>query len=571
MTASIPASAIVAVNPGVLATAGNALGLNGLFLTSGTRVPLGTVASFSTADAVSDYFGATATETLYANVYFAGYDNSTVKPGNLLISQYPTGSVAAYLRGGNVSALTLTQLQALSGVLVVTIDAVVKTSSSINLSSATGFSNAATLINTALGSTGPVAAVVTGSIATTAGGTLTVTAVSSGTLAVGDILAGSGITSGTTITALGTGTGGTGTYLVSVSQTASSTTVTATVQAVLYDSQSGAFTVTSGTTGASSTIGFGSGSIAAGLKLTAATGAATSQGSVLYVPGTAMNAIKAATQDWVSFCTDFEPSSADKVLFASWTNDQNDRYAYICWSTEAAALTVPDTTSAGALIIAAGYSGTTMIYQPSDLYAAPFVCGAIASLDFARTNGRATLAFRSQSGLTAGVTNETSAANLLTNGYNFYGAYATAHDGFTFFYNGSVTGDFDWLDSYVDQIWLNSNLQLALLTLLTNSGSVPYNPAGYAMIDAACSDPINAALNAGAIRTGVALSASQIASVNAAAGVDISAALQTRGWYLQVSPATAATRVARGSPPITLWYTDGGSIQAVTLASIEIQ
>lgn len=69
-----------------------------------------------------------------------------------------------------------------------------------------------------------VAAVVTGSIATTV---LTVTAVTSGKLSVGQTISGSGITAGTKITALGTGTGGTGTYTVDTSQTASSTTVTA--------------------------------------------------------------------------------------------------------------------------------------------------------------------------------------------------------------------------------------------------------------------------------------------------------------------------------------------------------
>jgi hypothetical protein len=59
-------------------------------------------------------------------------------------------------------------------------------------------------------------------------GTLTVTAVGSGTVYVGSVLAGSGVTSGTTVTALGTGTGGTGTYIVDLTQTASSTTITAT-------------------------------------------------------------------------------------------------------------------------------------------------------------------------------------------------------------------------------------------------------------------------------------------------------------------------------------------------------
>lgn len=58
-------------------------------------------------------------------------------------------------------------------------------------------------------------------------GVLTVSAVGSGALGVGDVLSGSGVTAGTTITALGTGTGGTGTYIVDKSQTAGSTTITA--------------------------------------------------------------------------------------------------------------------------------------------------------------------------------------------------------------------------------------------------------------------------------------------------------------------------------------------------------
>lgn len=57
------------------------------------------------------------------------------------------------------------------------------------------------------------------------GTTLDVTAVSSGTLNVGDIVYGSGVAPITKITALGTGTGGIGTYTVSVSQTRTSTTL----------------------------------------------------------------------------------------------------------------------------------------------------------------------------------------------------------------------------------------------------------------------------------------------------------------------------------------------------------
>lgn len=59
-------------------------------------------------------------------------------------------------------------------------------------------------------------------------GTFTAASALSGLFAVGSVLSGSGVTAGTTITALGTGTGGLGTYIVDTTQTASSTTIAGT-------------------------------------------------------------------------------------------------------------------------------------------------------------------------------------------------------------------------------------------------------------------------------------------------------------------------------------------------------
>lgn len=86
----------------------------------------------------------------------------------------------------------------------------------MNLNS-TDLSNGVSVLTTA--------AVVTGSIATT---TLTVTAVTSGTLDIGQVISGTGITAGTRIIAFGSGSGGTGTYTVDISQTVASTTINAT-------------------------------------------------------------------------------------------------------------------------------------------------------------------------------------------------------------------------------------------------------------------------------------------------------------------------------------------------------
>lgn len=68
-------------------------------------------------------------------------------------------------------------------------------------------------------------AVVTGSIALFV---LTVTAVTSGTLSIGQVISGTGVTAGTRIVAFVSGSGGVGTYTVDKSQTVLSTTISAT-------------------------------------------------------------------------------------------------------------------------------------------------------------------------------------------------------------------------------------------------------------------------------------------------------------------------------------------------------
>jgi hypothetical protein len=102
-----------------------------------------------------------------------------------------------------------------------------------------GYSYGQNLTQATIGSTSN--AVVTGSIA---GNTLTVTGVTSGSLAPGDTITGSGITVGTVIIA---GSGGTGTYTLSDSQTLSSETITAPSVTWAYEGDSWALYVDSTT------------------------------------------------------------------------------------------------------------------------------------------------------------------------------------------------------------------------------------------------------------------------------------------------------------------------------------
>lgn len=580
--ASIPASDIVDVVPNVLDAGGNALDANGVALTTNARVPIGAVQPFSNASDVGDYFGPDTDEKAAADTYFLGFDDSSVKPGSMLFAQYPTAKVAAFLRGADVSETTLAELQAMTGDLTITVDGFQYAASAVNLSAATSFSSAATIIATALDALAPTGASFTGALSVPPSGipTLTVTVLASGTIKPGAALHGASVPAGDFIVAQLTGTtGGLGTYRVAQGAVVGSEAMTTTSAGptVVYDSVSGGFVITSPNTGAGSTIGFASQHLANLLSLTQDGGAVISQGANAATPGPFMDALVAVNRDWMTFSTLFDPDGSSgntqKLAFAAWANATGDRFAYIEWDTDASpAVTVPATTSLGYLLQQSDSSGTCPIWTPS-FQKAVFISGAIASIDFDETNGRTNLKFRKQTGQVPDVTDETTADNLRANGYNFYGRWGTDDDKFSGFAEGTVSGPFQWLDSYINQIWLTSALQQALMSLLFNIKSFPYNTDGDALGEAACADPINRALNFGAIRAGVTLSAAQIAEVNSAAGVKIDDTITQQGWYLQFSASKTApqVRAARGTPPAKLWYTDGQSVNTINLTSIAIQ
>lgn len=660
--ATIPAKDIVQVNPGVLPAGGSALDMIGLMLTSSSRPPLGQVLQFAGSADVATYFGPASQEAALATIYFSGFDNSHKKPGSLFFAQYNPGSVDAFLRGGSVAGLTLAQLQVINGTLAITVDGYPRSVAALNISAASSFSAAATLIQTALNAgaanpnimscTASVAAStnsftgsisgqllnvtalsvgtivagttisgtgitggtkITGQISGTAGGvglytvdisqvvvstaiagtygTMTVTANSLGTLSVGQALAGGTIPAGTQITQLGSGAGLTGTYFVSNNTVSVSGTVTGAGAnvTVTYDSISGGFLIVSGViVGSSSSIAFATGTTADPLNLRQPDGAVISQGSAGQTPGAFMTNLIAVTGNWATFTTLFDPDfavgSTQKQAFSAWVNSTNNGYCYVAWDNDITpTITFPAPASFGGILQAANSSGTFLIWAPDTtqgpIKSALFM-GTVASIDFTQRNGRITVAFKSQTGIVADVTNITVAHNLggdpqsignFGNGYNFYGVYATRSQSFIGFNRGTITGPFKWADSYINQIWLNNALQQALISLLFNVYSIPYNTTGYAQIEAACLDPILAAVLFGAIRPGITLSNAQISAINNSAGVEVASTVSQRGWYLQIADAAPQVRAARASPPCTLWYTDGQSVQAIILASIEVQ
>lgn len=668
LSASIPASQLVDVIPSVLSAGGAGLQFNGFVVDANLTsngypvLPMGTVYNFADKTDIENYFGATSQEAGLGDIYFTGPTNATVQPVALLFAQYAINAVPGFLRGGSISGNGLSAIQAISSeTLTISIDGSPITQS-ITLSSATSFSNAANLLGAQLAIKGISAGSVTATLAATSphmnvtaiiqgpqraqvtaslnGTTMTVTAILSGNLGIGDVVTGTGITAGTTIASyngagqpggigsytlsasattepaetitayapaptiqigqvvtgvgittntyisgFGSGTGGIGTYILSTAPSVeSSETIQIFAPGVTYNSNLGCFDVRSGTSGASSSVGFGSGAAAAPLGLSAGAGAVQSLGAAASTPAAFMTNVVGITQNWVEFMTTWEPVDADKEAFATWNNGQDDSYVYTCWETDPLD-TEQNAGSALANFLQSGnVSGTNLLWTNPAITTlagekAAFQLSWTACLNFNALNGRQTAAGKSYAGGLADVTSGTVALTLAGKGssygygVNFYGNYATRNQAFIQWQRGLISGPFQWKDSYVDEIWLNNNLQLGIMSGLTSANSVPYNTLGNATIESWCMPAITAAVNFGAIVAGVTLSAAQIQEVNTQAGIAIDQVLFNRGWYLQVlaNTATSQTRASRSSPPCTLWYCDGGQVQAINLASIEIQ
>ena len=338
---------------------------------------------------------------------------------------------------------------------------------------------------------------------------------------------------------------------------------------VTYNSNLNAFIVVSTTTGENSSVSVATGTNADELGLSSATGAVAQAGMVAMSEDANMAAIARADGNWVSFTTLYSADDDEIIALAEWTNNQKVEYAYFPY-TDSQGNTVPSNQNNLPNVLKnADYEGTVLLFGIVDHAVAAM--SIWASVDWNRYNGLPTMAFRSQNGLAASVTDETIAENLLSMNVNYYGRYASRVEDFTFFYNGKlVGGDFGFIDAYIGNIWLRNALQNAILNGLQQVARTPYTDAGYNQIRAWCLDPINRGLNNGVIQAGLNLSEAQKAQLYNEIGQDVSEQIYTDGYFLLVEDPGAQARVERETPVCGLWYTYGGAVQKIELPATVI-
>ena len=518
----IPASNIVKVEPRVIGAGRSELEMNGLYISTEdpnyvNPFPNG-VREFTSASAVREVYGPMTPETEFATHYFNGYINKFMSPKALYLGVTAHTNTPAWVSGAPFDK-TLDSLTTITaGRLHYVLNGTIIGGGPLDLSTATSLSMVAQLVTTALKDV-----------------TLTYDGVSN--------------------------------------------------KFVLMSKASGSGVTLSVTEGAGSVSDVGM-----LLNLTPETGSITSAGMDAETPLETLERIRRNSENWVTFTVDkpwYAQLIEESMLLGD--NEETDTPAPYAAESDASITTWGGTfaewaanhwgyiyvgygdilsafTTANPLLPEVQQENTVLVYGSAE-YAA-FIMGSVASIDWTRANGAITLAFKRGDGLASTVNSEAVAAELESRNVNFYGAYATRNADFDFLYPGRLlNSDYVFIDPLVNAIWLNNSLQVSSMNGLTTAPRVPYTDAGFTRIRSWMMDPVNRALTNGVIEPGVTLSESQKSELAAEAGADISEELFTQGYYIQILDPGAPARVNRETPSISLWYTYGGAVQRITVAS----
>jgi hypothetical protein len=492
--------------------AGAAVGqrrLVGRFFDDNELIPTGSYVEFESADEVLDYFGSSSEEYDRAAFWFGWVSKNVTNAKAMQFARWASTDTAPQIFGakGGQSLASWTAIS--SGAFGLTLGDVTDTISGMDFSAAASLAAVAAIIQAKIRTRGfPV--YFTGSISTT---TLTVTAVSSGTIEVGMEVVGSGVTPGTMITALGTGTGGTGTYTVDTSQSASSTAMTGGDQdsnyasaVVEYDATRGSFNLTGGDTGAAAVaVTSGGGSDIAGQLGWLSATAIFSDGADEQTVTEVLSESAGADNNFGSF-TFLATLTTDEIEeSATWNDAQNNMFMY----------SIPCTADNAAALDAAlsGLSGYTLTLAPlSDEYPEQSPMMILAATNYAQRNSTQNYMFQIFGALTPSVTTDEDADTYDALAVNYYGETQTAGQLLAFYQRGVMGGSSsDFLDqnTYANEIWLKDAAAASIMTLLLALNKVPANNAGRAQLMSIVQGVINQALFNGTISVGKALSDTQ--------------------------------------------------------------
>ncbi len=480
MTTSTSISKIINIKSTAVSAGSNGFNLAGMILDENPIIPFNTIKTFTSALAVSNYFGASSDEYKYAQFYFGTYTTNINTPAFIKYSRFVTSAIGAWIRGGALNATTnLTALQAITaGSLAVKFGGITYTATGIDLSSDTSFSLMAATLQTAL-------------IAELATLTVTWDSVTSAFTIFNSVTG--GVVDFPTDTPLSEAM-----LLLQVdgailSQGSASLTPAQNMNNIInQDTNWFNFTTLFSI--------YSEGSYVTALALIAWLASQTLQFVYTY---------------WTleAVLTTSNPSGFSAALIAH-------GYATIQLNSKGVEVVVPN---------------VPISLQYGNLDLAHAIMGTGASIDYTALNGTISFNAKSFAGITPLVNSDSIFDNLVANGCNFYAIFDARGNTYNFSELGTVGGNFLWLDNLYNDAWQNNAQVIALANLQAVLPKLPADDIGKGYVNAELVDVANRALRNGTIGIGNTFSPTVIAELKVLAGIDISSILTNAGYYIQIT------------------------------------
>ena len=235
---------------------------------------------------------------------------------------------------------------------------------------------------------------------------------------------------------------------------------------VTYDSISGGFIITSGTTGVDSTITCISApksgdDISGQIGLSEFEGAVAIGGSAAQTLGDVLTAIENANVNAYVIVPNFELTQDELLEFAKWLNVSAGRY---CGIYSDKALKTMDTTTLQA------YNGLILDYNVADNQSA-VVAAYISALDLTKANSNNNIAFNDMSQFaTKAVTDRTLYESLATRRVNAPCKFGILGQNDTIYMSGKICGTLtNSINVYLGDSFLNFQTQVSLYNMLKSS------------------------------------------------------------------------------------------------------
>lgn len=341
---------------------------------------------------------------------------------------------------------------------------------------------------------------------------------------------------------------------------------------VTWDSVQKRFTVTSGTTGPTSSVSYGSavspasGTDVSGLfHFTSVDASAPVLGQAPESLVTAVAALADRSGDWYSIqvATATPPADADHVAAASFVEGLSTTQSRIYGVTVQNTNALDSTTSAdlGSQLQTLNLARTYYQFSGNNPYAAQSLFGRAATVDFTGSNTTITLAYKREPGVVAESITESQFATLQRKNYN---VFTNVNNGTAIVFAGKMANG-DYFDERHGADWLQNRIQTDVYNLLYLSpNKIPQTDDGMNQIKAVITAACQVAVGNGFVAGGRVWTGPNVGSLRKGDTL-------TSGFYIFAPPVSTqsdADRAARKSVPFQVCLTLAGAVHLISISAL---